>query len=243
MSLSFENCTFAYRRGRAPVLSHFSLEVRSGRSILLGPNGAGKSTVLGLGSSSLTPSRGRVLAGTLDPARRGQRSRYRATVAWMPQSVTAVSGCSTREQVALTGWLKGLSRRDAWAAAETALSRVRLRDQADVRARELSGGQRARMGLAQALVHDASVLLLDEPTASLDPVQRLTFLEVVDDLADDRAVVVSTHDVNDLATAFDRVLLLDQGKLRFDGTVSGFLAPGGRALSAVEAYRSRVTGP
>jgi ABC-2 type transport system ATP-binding protein len=158
----------------------------------------------------------------------------------MPQSITAVAGCSTREQVALAGWLKGLSRSAAWDAAGRALQQVGLRSQAEVKAAELSGGQRARMGLAQALVHEASVLLLDEPTASLDPAQRHNFLTVIEDLADSRSIVVSTHDVNDLATAFDRVLVLDSGRITFDGTVPEFLAPAGTPVTAVDAYRGRV---
>jgi ABC-2 type transport system ATP-binding protein len=187
--LSFDHCTFAYRRSRPPVIADFSLEVSSGRTILLGPNGAGKSTLFALGSSALIPQQGRVRAASLDSGRRGHRRRYRATVAWMPQSVAAVSGCSTREQVALAGWLKGLSRADAWDAAGRALDQVGLLGKAEVKAKELSGGQRARMGLAQALVHEASVLLLDEPTASLDPAQRHNFLAVVDELAEDRSIV------------------------------------------------------
>jgi ABC-2 type transport system ATP-binding protein len=239
--LSFDHCTFAYRRSRPPVIAGFSLDVSAGRTILLGPNGAGKSTLFALGSSALTPQQGCVRVGPLNSRKRGDRRRYRATVAWMPQSVAAVAGCSTREQVALAGWLKGLSRPDAWDAAGRALGQVGLVEKAEVKATELSGGQRARMGLAQALVHEASVLLLDEPTASLDPAQRHNFLAVVEELAEERSIVVSTHDVNDLATAFDRVLVLDGGRVTFDGTVTQFLAPDGSPLTAVGAYRHQVS--
>ena len=100
----------------------------------------------------------------------------------------------------------------------------------------LSGGQRARMGLAQALVHDASTILLDEPTASLDPDQRDRFSTLLRSTMEDRTVVVSSHDVTDILD-YDRVLVMTEGRLLFDGPLATFLAHGGEEPTALASYR------
>jgi ABC-2 type transport system ATP-binding protein len=96
------------------------------------------------------------------------------------------------------------------------------------------------MGLAQALVQGAEVLLLDEPTAALDPDQKDAFAVLLNDLVADMTVVVSSHDVSDLAESYDRVIVLNDGRVRFDGSTSEFMQPAGRPVSAVEAYRAAL---
>lgn len=130
-----------------------------------------------------------------------------------------------------------MSKASAWEGAAEALRIVNLVDQASQRAAKLSGGQKARMGLAQALVHKADVMLLDEPTAALDPDQKESFVALLGDISDGRTVVVSTHDIGDLEQTYDQVIVMDSGQIRFDGSPEEFLAsPSGR-LTAVEAYR------
>ena len=130
-SLEFEDVTFRYRRGAAPVLSGFSWQVSSGRTVLLGPNGAGKTTILALGANALRPNQGAVRLGALDPSIRGDRPPFRRAVGWMPQQARAVPGLSAREQVAYAAWLKGLSGDAAWNAALAALAVVGLEDRAN----------------------------------------------------------------------------------------------------------------
>jgi ABC-2 type transport system ATP-binding protein len=220
------------------VLDGLSLVLPHGRTILLGPNGAGKSTLLSLAASVLHLDRGRVSLDGLSPDRGRRRAAYRRRVAWMPQSVQPVSGLSAREQVAVHGWLAGMTRADAWRGAAEALAKVGLAEQAKQRSSQLSGGQRARVGLAQALVKDAEVLLLDEPTASLDPDQKEVFLGLLHELAERRTVVVSTHDVSDLEESYQHAVVLVRGQVRFQGGVSEFLDLGGSDRSAVAAYRA-----
>lgn len=238
--IEFTDASFRYRRRERPVLDGFTLTVPTGRSIMLGPNGAGKSTILGLAASVLHLDRGRVTANGFAPQGRRGLAAYRKRVSHMPQNITAAAGLTTREQVALHGWLAGLSRSEAWDRSTDALARVDLLAHADRRAGKLSGGQRARMGLAQALVHSADVLLLDEPTAALDPDQRALFADLLADLADDRTVVVSSHDVADLQDSYEHVVVIVDGRPAFTGTTPEFLHQSGRALSPVEAYRTAV---
>ncbi|WJV48577.1 ABC transporter ATP-binding protein [Streptomyces flavofungini] len=244
MPIQLEACTFAYARRKPPVLSQLTYTVPDGFTVLLGPNGAGKSTLLKLAAGVTLPTTGHVRLGRL-----GSHTReYRQRVAWMPQAITAMTGLTAREQVAYTGWLKGMNRTDAWTAALQALTRVELADRADIKTKHLSGGQLRRVGVASALVHDATVLLLDEPTAGLDPTQRRVFRDLIRDLAtDDVRVLMSTHDVGDLAEEAQHVTVLTDGRIHFTGTTRDFLAhapadtsPARRAEVAYTAVAAHV---
>lgn len=236
--LAFSDISFSYRRGARPVFSGFSWSVPPGKTVLLGPNGAGKSTLLALGANALRPNKGSVLLNGLDPGRPGDRATFRKAVGWMPQQARAVPGLTTQEQVAYAGWLKGLTGDTAWAAAEVALATVELAEHAHERTSRLSGGQLRRVGLAQALMRDPDVLLLDEPTAGLDPAQRARFRALLTDLAPEKSLVVSTHQVDDLSELFDWVVILQAGTIRFEGAVGEFLdlAPSGDPRPAEAAY-------
>ncbi|MCX4666071.1 ATP-binding cassette domain-containing protein [Streptomyces sp. NBC_01381] len=220
-TLELSACTFAYRRWLPPVLKDFTYRLPQGLTILLGPNGAGKSTALRLAASVSRPRAGTV---TFDGLAAGTKG-YRQAVAWMPQHITAMSGLTAREQVAYTGWLKGMAKADAWEQAAGALDRVGLTPQTDTKVKRLSGGQLRRVGVASALVHGARVLLLDEPTAGMDPRQRRVFRELLQQVTDAGVqVLMSTHDVTDLAEEADHVTVLDVGAIAFSGPTEEFLA-------------------
>lgn len=223
----------------------FSWRVPAGRTVLLGPNGAGKSTLLALGANALQPTHGQICFGSVDPARRFDRAAYRRAIGWMPQQVRAVPGLTAHEQVAYAAWLKGASQKQAWSAAGMALEQVGLATVADRPSTTLSGGQLRRVALAQVLAHDANVLLLDEPTVGLDPAQRARFREILAALPPSSPVVVSTHQVDDLADLFDTVVVLSNGVIKFEGAVSGFmqLAPATSGERRAEtAYTYIVSG-
>ncbi|MET9293664.1 ATP-binding cassette domain-containing protein [Streptomyces sp. NPDC003077] len=242
MSLLFNECSFQYgqygqysRYGRkVPVLDRLSLEIGQRATVLLGPNGAGKSTLLSIASSWLAPTDGSVSWRGMETHRKSQLARYRRAVGWLPQHVKPMPGLTVRENVAYIGWLKGMSRTEAWDQSAPALERVKLASLADRKSHQLSGGQLRRMGIAGTLVHRSEIVLLDEPTAGLDPSQRKVFRDLVTDLLADVHVVVSTHQTEDLDEMYERVIVLDQGRVRFDGDTAGFLSlagpdvPGGR---------------
>lgn len=223
-TLTFDAVRFRYLRRQSPILDDFSWSVPAGKTVLLGPNGAGKSTVLMLGANALSPERGRITFGALNASRRRDRASFRRATGWMPQHVHAVPGLTAHEQVAYAGWLKGLSRHDAWASATKALANVGLAGKADERTSRLSGGQLRRVGLAQLLVHEADVLLFDEPTVGLDPAQRSRFRELLNAVPADRRIVISTHQVDDLSEVFDTVTVITEGRIRFEGSVTAFMA-------------------
>ena len=222
MSVVLTECAFRYQRD-VPVFSGLTLALDAGATVLLGPNGAGKSTLLSLVVSLLLPQRGTVSVDGLSSRARRQRGPYRRRVGWLPQIVTAVPGLRVREQVAYAGWLKGLSRAEAWDRSAAALDRMGLRDLAERPTGALSGGQLRRVGIAQTLVHDAAVLVMDEPTAGLDPMQRGNFREALAAIAGQVQIIVSTHQTEDLSDIYQHVVVLDQGQVRYQGAVAGFL--------------------
>ncbi|WP_432058694.1 ABC transporter ATP-binding protein [Streptomyces sp. bgisy022] len=222
MPLHYQSCTFRYTSRSRPVLDQLDLNFAPGHTVLLGPNGAGKSTLLTLGASAAAPQQGRVLFGNLDLADRRHVQTYRHKVSWLPQRPGFLPGMTCREHVAYVGWLKGMRERDAWNAAPEAIERVGLTDKMNNKVKTLSGGQRQRIAIAQAFVHNAEILLLDEPTVGLDPHQRRRFLDLLISLRGTVHVIVSTHDIGDLDQAFDTVVVLEAGRPRFQGTVKEF---------------------
>ncbi|GAA3770472.1 MULTISPECIES: ATP-binding cassette domain-containing protein [Streptomyces] len=235
MSLLIDDVTFRYRRRRPPVLDRFTHRTTDGLTILLGPNGAGKSTLLSLLAGISRPNSGRIALGGVESTVRA----YRSEVAWLPQHVPASKTLTAREYVAYIAWLKGVDRSTAWENAARVLGRVNLAAEAGKRTAHLSGGQLRRVGIACALAHNAKLILLDEPTAGLDPHQRSVFRALVREVAAETPVLMSTHDVADLAEEADTVTCLLAGRVTYDGPTAGFLthaateaAPGRQAESA-----------
>ncbi len=217
MHITAEHLEFAYR-GRRKVLHGLSWTVEPGVTGLLGPNGAGKTTFLSLVVTLLAVRRGRLLLGDHDLSTTAGRAGARRALGFVPQRFTLAGELTVADTVAYTAWVHGRDRRECGNAARRALELVDLQDLADRRTRTLSGGQRQRVGIAAALAHDPRVLILDEPTAGLDPGQRLRVREVIARLGRDRTVLVSTHLIEDVAHLCARIGVLAGGRIEFDGT-------------------------
>jgi ABC-2 type transport system ATP-binding protein len=234
-SLECDGLLFAYSRKSRPAVSLVnSITFPQGRTALLGPNGAGKSTLLSIIAGGITPQRGVVRAGGDVMSRPTQISQ----VAWLPQAPTVDRALTSREYCAYQAWLKGTPSGSALEAADKALALVGLSEQSRTLTHRLSVGTRARLCLAGTLATGAKYLLLDEPMAALDPAQRRNFLKLIRDLAEERAIIVSTHDVLDLDQGFDHVVVLQDGRCVFGGSVESFLTgpKHPHRISATEAY-------
>jgi ABC-2 type transport system ATP-binding protein len=217
--LRADGVDFSYsRRRRRSLFSSLDWAVTPGKTtLLLGPNGAGKSTLLKLLAGYERPTHGRVTyQGD------SSRSGLFASVGWMPQHIEAARGLTAIEQLEYAAWVGGSSRKEARAISRSCLDLVQLSDKAGTRSTQLSGGQLRRLGLAQALVRRAPVLLLDEPTAGLDPAQSINFRSILRQVESPGGIVVSTHQVADIADDVDRVAVLTDGRFVFDGTVDEF---------------------
>ncbi len=229
--------------GRVRALSDVSLGLGPGITGLLGPNGAGKTTILRILATVLAPNEGRVRLLGLDPSDPAERTDIRRRLGYLPQDAGLHRGFTAFEFVDYVAILKEMTERHArHAEARRVLELVGLGDVRGRRIRTLSGGMRRRVALAQALLGRPDLLLLDEPTAGLDPEQRLRFRELVS-AASHQTVVISTHQTEDVAALCARVVVLDQGTVRFDGAPRelAMLAQGKVWLAGERAAGARLS--
>lgn len=206
------------RRGGRDVLRGVSFDLAGGLTGVLGLNGAGKTSLIRTVVGVAPPDAGAVRLDGSDPYVPAQRADFLARVGYVPQGFEIAAGMRVGDYLTYMAYLKGIERRRREEAVATVLAQVGLADRRASRGRELSGGMVRRVGIAQALLGAPRVLVLDEPTAGLDPHQRDVLRELVDRLAHDSAVLLATHLVDDLAGPATRVVVLDAGEAVFDGS-------------------------
>ena len=213
--------------GRTQVLQPLDLDITPGVTGLLGPNGAGKTTLLRMLATVLGHDEGTLRLLGLDASSPDERTDIRRRLGYLPQEVGLHRSFTAFEFVDYVAILKEHTDRAArHAEVRRVLALVGLEDRAGTRIRKLSGGMRQRLALAQALLGDPELLLLDEPTVGLDPEQRLRFRELVSDLAATRTVVLSTHQTEDVAALCNQVVVLLDGAVAFRGLPGELAATG-----------------
>jgi ABC-2 type transport system ATP-binding protein len=216
------------RAGRSRMaVDGLDLSLGTGVHGLLGPNGAGKTTLIRALATVLRPAEGRLELLGQSVGERGEHRAVRRRIGYLPQEFGYYKRFTVREFVEYMAWLKEVPKAAVPDAVQRAVERVGLADRADSRMKTLSGGMVRRVGIAQAIVNDPAVLLLDEPTVGLDPAQRLRLRQLLQELGQDTCVVVSTHLVEDVAAACTSVVLFDEGRLVIQGTPEELAAAGG----------------
>ena len=203
------------------ALQEVELELGRGVYGLLGPNGAGKSTLMRIMTDLLAPSRGRVLCNGRDIHAMG--ADYRDLLGYLPQDFGVYPNFTAEGFLCYIARLKGLGRAAARQKTAELLELVGLSDRRKRRLGGFSGGERQRVGIAQALLNEPQVLILDEPTAGLDPQERIRFRGLLNRLGKDRLVLLSTHIVSDVESAADQVILLRRGQVIGQGTPTELL--------------------
>lgn len=224
MNVEIEQLT--RRFGRTQAVAGVDLCAGAGVFGLLGPNGAGKTSLLRMMATVLQPSSGRLRLLGRDPGNYAQRREIRRRLGYLPQNLGFYPGFSVVEFLEYFALLKEMPPARIPAAVAAAVERVGLGDKARAKLRTLSGGMLRRVGIAQAIVNDPTLLLLDEPTAGLDPEQRVQFRAVLRELGETATVVVSTHLVEDVGAACTEVALMDRGVLMFRGRPDELTARG-----------------
>jgi ABC-2 type transport system ATP-binding protein len=227
------------RFGRTQAVAGVSLEAGAGVLGLLGPNGAGKTTLLRMMATVVPPSSGGLQLLGRDPGAHAPRREIRRRLGYLPQSLGYYQGFTVAEFVEYFALLKEMPPARVPRAVAAAIERVDLGGKARAKLRTLSGGMLRRAGIAQAIVNDPELLLLDEPTAGLDPEQRMAFRQLLRDLGERSTVVVSTHLVEDVGAACSRVALMDTGKVVFQGTPAELTAAGEGSGAAGDAPLER----
>jgi ABC-2 type transport system ATP-binding protein len=213
------------RYGRTQALDGATFEIGTGVTGLLGPNGAGKTTLLRILATVAAPDSGSVAVFGRNPAVARERVEIRRRLGYLPQDPGFQRGFSVFEFIDYVAILKEMTnRRERHDEVRRVIDAVDLTSVSGKRVRALSGGMRRRTALAAALLCDPQFLVLDEPTAGLDPEQRLRFRELVSDAGEGRAVLLSTHQTEDVAALCQDVVVLNQGRVLFHGSPSELTA-------------------
>lgn len=202
--------------GENQALRGFSYEFIPGVYGLLGPNGAGKTTLMNILTENLKPTSGRILYDGKDIHELGRE--YRRHIGYVPQQQQMFSGFTLRRFLLYISGLKGIDRKTADMQISEIVGKVNLENVMDKKLSAFSGGMKQRALLAQALLGDPSVIILDEPTAGLDPNERIRFRNIVSKIAFDRIVIIATHVVPDIQFIANKVIILDKGQLIAEGT-------------------------
>ena len=221
VELVMESVGFAYPGGHRAV-DGVGMRLGAGVVGLLGPNGAGKSSLMRVLATLARASSGRVTWRGEDIARRPDA--LRAELGYLPQDFGVYDALSAREFLAFLAAVKGLPARRVGERVDECLAMVGLSDAAERRLGGFSGGMRQRVGIAQALLNDPRLLIVDEPTVGLDPEERARFRHLLAELAADRLVILSTHIVSDIEASAGELAVLVGGRLRFHGAPEALMA-------------------
>jgi ABC-2 type transport system ATP-binding protein len=201
------------RYGPVVALQDLSLEIRRGEVFgLLGPNGSGKTTFIRMLAGYLAPTRGKLLVSGLDVVHDALQARRR--LGYVPETAPLYGHMQVREFLSFMGRLRGLSSADLKGAIERVVERLSLGDVLRKPTRALSRGYRQRVAIAQALIHDPEIIVLDEPTNGLDPRQIIEVRELIRSLAGTHTVIMSSHILTEVGRVADRVAILLDGRLR-----------------------------
>lgn len=215
MELTLKQITKQFGRKRA--VDSMNITLSHGVYGLLGANGAGKTTLMRMICGILNPSEGEILIDGHNIRKYGDA--YRSLLGYLPQDFGYYPDFTAKEFMHYIAALKGLSDKKARHATKELLEIVSLSDVADKKIRTFSGGMRQRLGIAQAVINNPKILVLDEPTAGLDPKERVRFRNLISDFSKNKIVILSTHIVSDVEYIADTIMVMKRGKLLLKGPV------------------------
>lgn len=223
MEIICENVTKTYR-GNVQALKGINLTIPYGMFGLLGPNGAGKTTFMRILAGILQPSGGVLRIGKIDATTEQGRLQVKSILGYLPQDLGMYPDLSARDFLDYVGILKGLTDRKArLQRVDTLLEMVALNTVAKRKIKTFSGGMKRRVGIAQALLNDPQLLIVDEPTAGLDPEERIRFRNLLSEFSGNRTVLLSTHIVEDIAQTAQNLVIIRSGQVIFQGTIPQML--------------------
>ncbi len=217
MKITLNNMSKVYKRS-VQALNNINLEIKSGMFGLLGPNGAGKTTLMRILVTLMKPTEGGAKIDGFDLQK--DRAKIRSMIGYLPQEFTTFSKLKTSEFLDYAARLAGMrdgKKRNS--AVDEMLETVGLYEARDRQANKLSGGMKRRLGIAQALIGDPKILIVDEPTIGLDPEERLRFRNILADMSsNDIIIILSTHIVGDISSTCTNMALLNNGEVAYNGS-------------------------
>lgn len=210
MKLTIDGLTKKY--GKRAVVDNVTTQLHEGINGLLGANGAGKTTLMRMICGILDPNEGRIDLDGMDVT----TEDFRAELGYLPQDFGYYPNFTGRDFLLYMSALKGMSKSHAKRKTGELLELVGLIDVSDKKIKTYSGGMKQRVGIAQALINDPKLLIVDEPTTGLDPAERIKFRNLIAGIAKDSIVLLSTHIVSDVEPIADRVLMMKEGRLIYN---------------------------
>ena len=220
MKLTMEHLSKQFRNKIA--VEHIDTELTEGVYGFLGANGAGKTTLLQMICGIVEPTSGEVKVDGENNIQMGER--FRDLLGYLPQEFGYTQGFTAKDFMLYIASIKGLSPRFAKRKTRELLKLVNLEKEANRKIRTFSGGMKRRLGIAQALLNDPKILILDEPTAGLDPKERAYFRNIIAEMSKDKIIIISTHIVSDIEYISDQVLIMKKGKFILQGSAEKLLS-------------------
>ena len=203
------------------AVDNVSAELTPGGYGFLGANGAGKTTLMQMVCGIVAPTSGEVLVNGKNNLRLGEK--FRDVLGYLPQEFGYTPGFSAKDFMLYIASIKGLDPHFAKRKTNDLLALVNLEDAANHKIRTFSGGMKRRLGIAQALLNDPEILILDEPTAGLDPKERAYFRNIISEMANGKIIIISTHIVSDIEYISDQILIMKKGRLILQGSAESLL--------------------
>lgn len=230
-SIEIKNLNKFY--GKKQALYDVNLSIHPGMFGLLGRNGAGKTTLMKTLATLLQKKDGEIMVCgvPIENAR-----EIRKIIGYLPQEFSMYPSMNVGEAMDYLAVLSGIKRAERRKRIDALLQKVNLTEHRKKKVKALSGGMKRRLGIAQALLNDPKVLIVDEPTAGLDPEERVRFRNLLSELAEDKIVILSTHIVGDIEAACEEIAIINEGRVIYNGTVEALLQTAeGRVFTMVAA--------
>ena len=205
--------------GKLTALNNVNLEIGEGMYGLLGKNGAGKTTLMRILTTILPETSGKVELCGIPLAKKRE---IRRIIGYLPQDFSLYPSLTVYENLDYCGILSELSSNERKARIKDILEKVNLTDEQKKKAKALSGGMKRRLGIAQAMLNNPKVLIVDEPTVGLDPEERYRFRNLLTESAKERVIILSTHIVEDIENTCTTIGILDKGTLKYNGGLEDF---------------------
>ncbi|PBI31035.1 ATP-binding cassette domain-containing protein [Clostridioides difficile] len=217
--LEIRNLNFNYKNKKA--LDNINLTLTDGVVALLGPNGAGKSTLMRLLVTLYETSIGEIELNNIKYSKNNEK--IKANVGYVPQDFDMYNNINGQEYLEFVAKMRGVSKNDLKKHIQKVVSKVNLGKFINKKIGTYSGGVKRRLGIAQALIGDSKLIVMDEPTVGLDPEQRNEFRRLLPEISKNSIVLISTHIVEDIQFNCDKLIILNQGKILYDGTINKFI--------------------
>lgn len=220
MKLQVEHLYKSYNR-RKEALRDVSFTLHKGTYGLLGENGAGKSTLMRMLATVDFPTKGEIRYGEENIF--SMDEEYRNLIGYMPQNYNVYPGFTARDFLEYMGVLKGIPKERLKTRIDEVLEFVNLSDVARKKVKTFSGGMKRRIGIAQAIINEPEILILDEPTAGLDPKERIRFSNIISDMGKEKIVLLSTHIVSDIEAIASELVVMKKGEILENGNVDSLV--------------------